>query len=335
MNHTKKLVSTKNRHMVLGVPEVHLIAKIESELIKGARKYFEENNYTEVVVPHITKATGSCENIDTLFEVDFFGERSFLCQTGQLYLESLIPYIGNVFCIGPSFRAEPDVDNRHLTEFTLIEIEFPGGFDKLLREIENTIYSMIQSVLKNKKEELEMLNIDIDRLKGIKMPFKKITYTEAVEILAKNGFDVNWGDDLKSRHEAFLSKYFGSVPLFLTHYPVGIKFFNMRGNPENPKVVNSADLILPFSGEAVGSAERHHEYEEIYYRLTHSEMLKKLIDKGGSIKDFQWYLDLIKSGVQVPHSGCGIGLNRVTQFVLGVDDCRMTTVWPQNREGLL
>lgn len=328
-------VSTRNRHMMLGVPDVHLVAKIESELMRGARNYFEQNNYTEVVVPHITKATGACENIDTLFQVDFFGGAGYLCQTGQLYLESLIPYLGNVYCIGPSFRAEPDVDSRHLTEFTLIEIEFPGGFKKLLREIENTLYWMVQSVLKNSREELDRLGIDTKRLREVRPPFKKITYTEAIDILARNGFDVKWGDDLKAKHEAFLSSHFGSVPLFLTHFPIEIKFFNMRKNKENPRVVNSADLILPYSGEAVGAAERHYEHEEIYERLLNSEMMKKLRLRGGGMQDFQWYLDIIKSGVQIQHSGCGIGLNRVTQFVLGVDDCRLTTVYPQNRETLM
>jgi asparaginyl-tRNA synthetase len=194
---------------------------------------------------------------------------------------------------------------------------------------------MVQHALKNRKEELQALGADIQKLEKVAPPFRKITYTRAVEILADNGFPVAWGDDLKARHEAFLSEHAGSVPLFLTHFPVEIKFFNMRRNAENPRVVNSADLILPHAGEAVGAAERHHEHDEIYARLAQSEMLKKLAARGGGIHDFQWYLDVLRSGRQVPHAGCGIGLNRVTQFVLGAGDCRLTTVYPQNRETVL
>lgn len=327
------LKSTKNRHLLLKTPEIRAVARVEAALLKGARKYFEYNNFHEVIVPSITKATGSCENIDTLFETSFFGRTGYLRQTGQLYLESLIPTLGNVYCIGPSFRAEPDVDNRHLTEFTLVEMEFPGDFDMLLGHIENIIHSMIRNVLSKCKKDLEFLGVDLKRLEEVRPPFKKVTYTEAVEMLSEDG--VAWGDDLKSHHEKKLVEHFGGKPLFLTHFPIEIKFFNMKRNPENPKIVNSADLLLPFSGEAVGAAEREYEYEKVLERLKNSYMLKQLENRGGSIEDFKWYLDFLKEHGNVPHSGCGIGLNRVTQFVLGIDDIRASTVFPQNRESLL
>jgi asparaginyl-tRNA synthetase len=329
----QQLISTKNRHEILDMPEVSAIARIEAELLKGARAYFEKHDYLELVVPHLTKATGSCENMDTLFETKFFDGRAFLCQTGQLYLESMIPYLQKVYCVGSSFRAEPVADNRHLTEFTLIELEFPGDFTQLLSEIEGVITEMVIHVLKNRKEELDILNPG--RVLSISFPFKKITYTQAIDILTKKGFPLNWGDDLKSKHEKFLVEAFGNAPLFITHYPLEIKFFNMRQNDHDFRIVNSADLILPFSGESVGAAERHFEYESIHSRLKNSPMLKQLEQRGGSIEDFKWYLDLLKQGNQVPHAGCGIGLNRVTQFVIGASDCRMTTVFPQNRESLM
>lgn len=328
----ERLKTTKERHKLLDVPEMWAITKIEASLLKGARDYFDWNGFVEVSVPHITKATGACENIDTLFEVDHFGTKAYLIQTGQLYLESLIPYLGKVYCIGSSFRSEPDVDGRHLTEFTLVEMELPCNFDELLFHIERLIYSMVESATKSCKEELKFLGADLKRL-SIKLPFKKITYTEAIDILEKKE-KIKWGDDLKSRHEKFLVEYFGNKPLFITHYPKEIKFFNMRQNG-NPKVVNSADLCLPFSGEAVGSAEREYEYERLYKRLKESKMLKQLEARGGGIKDFKWYLDLLKTKKNVQHAGCGVGLNRVTQFVLGSDDIRTSTVFPQNRESLM
>jgi asparaginyl-tRNA synthetase len=283
-----------------------------------------------VLVPHITKATGACENIATMFEVSFFGERRYLAQTGQLYLEVLTPHLGKVWAAGPSFRAEPDVDDRHLVEFTLLEIEFRGGFDELLGHIEGTITSMVDQVLLTRGEDLELLKVDKERLRGVRPPFRRVTYTEAVELLKEDG--VKWGDDLKSVHEKKLAQHFGGRPLFITHYPKAIKFFNMKENDANPDIVDSADLILPFSGEAVGAAEREHDYERLLSRLLESSMFRLLRERGGSQEDFAWFLDYYKENGGCRHSGCGIGMNRVTQFVLGSRDIRATTTWPMNRE---
>ncbi len=326
------LKNTKDRYKLIPAQEMHLIVKIESSLLKGARKYFEEHNFIEVVVPHLTKATGACENVATMFQLDYFGHNSYLSQTAQLYLEVLTPFLGKVWCIGPSFRAEPYADERHLSEFTLVELEFSGNFKQLLEHIEGTICSMINCALKEREEELCLLNVNVDRLRKVKIPFEKITYTEAVGLLAEYG--VKWGDDLKSHHERTLVQMHGNMPLFVTHFPKAIKFFNMRENDENPEIVNSADLLLPMSGEAVGAAEREYRYEKLYQRLIASTMFKQLVEKGGSIEDFRWYLEFYKTHGNL-HSGCGIGLNRVTQFVLGTDDIRTTTAFPLNKESIL
>jgi len=305
------------------------VIRIEAELLKGARAYFDANGFTEVVVPHITRATGSCENMDTLFGLDFFGRQAYLRQTGQLYLESLVPRMGRVYCVGSSFRAEPAVDDRHLTEFTLVEIELPCDLDGLMAHIEGTILSMIQFVLRNKQKEMEILGIDKKRLQDISIAFKKITYKEAIELLG-----LEFGADLKSEHERKLVEDFGNKPLFVTHYPKEIKFFNMRKNKDNPEVVNSTDLLLPYSGESVGSAEREHEHDELIERLETSYMFEQLKKRGGSLDDFSWYLDVLKKG-SVPHAGCGFGLNRITQFILGSTDIRHSTAFPQNKENLI
>jgi len=324
-----KLKDTSQRYKLLREPEIFAVARVEAALLRGARNFFDKNKYTEVVVPHLTRATGSCENMNTLFEVNYFGKRAFLSQTGQLYLESLIPELKKVWCVGPSFRAEPESDSRHLTEFPLIELEFQGEFDELLSEIENLTMTMIEEVLEDKK----IKSVDRKRLEKIKIPFKKITYDEAVEEL-KN-FGVKWGDDLKSKHEKYLVEKFGNQPLFITHFPISIKFFNMRKNEKNPKIVNSADLIFPFSGEAVGAAEREFEYQSVIKRLQESQMFKQLLKLGGNMEDFDWYLKYLKERSNVPHAGCGIGLNRVTQFILGTDDIRASTVYPLNSETLM
>jgi asparaginyl-tRNA synthetase len=326
------LKNTKDRHILLPAPELHAIVKIESSILKGARKYFEEQGFTEIVVPHMTKATGACENIATMFEIDYFGPKRYLSQTGQLYLEVLTPFLGKVWCVGPSFRAEPLADERHLTEFTLVELEFAGNFNELLEQVEGVVCSMISCVVDERKEELALLNTDIERLKKVKKPFKRISYTEAVKLLTEIG--VKWGDDLKSSHEKMLVNINGNQPLFVTHFPKIIKFFNMKENDENPIIVNSADLLLPTSGEAVGAAEREYRYEKLRERLLNSSMFRQLVEKGGSIEDFRWYLEFYKEH-RCMHSGCGIGLNRVTQFILGTDDIRATTAFPMNRESML
>jgi len=298
---------------------------IEGLLLQGARKYFDDMEFKEIVVPHITRATGACENIDTLFAVDYFGEKGYLSQTAQLYLESLIPWMNKVWCISPSFRAEPRVDNRHLTEFTLIELEFVGTFEELLEHVEGVIISMITSVLRKMTSRW----LDRNRLRQVVAPFPRISYTEAIQTL-----DREFGHDITREEEQKLVEKHGNTPLFITHYPKAMKFFNMIENEENPQLVNSADLILPFGGEAVGAASREYKADRLLKRLEDSQMLRQLLAKGGSIKDFDWYINVYRKYETAPHAGCGIGLNRVTQFVLGVDDIRMCTAYPLNRETL-
>ena len=326
----ENLKNTAERYRLFKESSLQAIARIEASLLSGARKYFEENLFVEVTVPHVTRATGACENVATMFEVDFFGEKRYLAQTGQLYLEVMTPYLERVWAAGPSFRAEEKVDDRHLVEFTLLEIEFRGNFDQLLEHVEGTLVSMVSEVLAKRSEGLAVLGVDAERLQNVRRPFKRITYTDAVDLLEGEG--VRWGDDLKSQHEKLLVEYMGSQPLFITHYPKAIKFFNMKENAINRELVDSADLILPYSGEAVGAAEREYEYDRLVKRLLESSMFRLLKERGGGLEDFAWYLNFYKEFGGSPHSGCGIGLGRVMQFVLGIDDIRGSTVWPVNRE---
>jgi len=328
----EKLVETRERHKLVTTKELETVARVEAALLKGARDYFIKEGFIEVNAPHITKATGACENINTLFALDYFGVQGYLSQTQQLYLEAMIPRLKKVWCVGPSFRAEPESDNRHLTEFPLLEIEFEGNFEELLMHIENTICSMIKEVLRE-EEMLKEIGVNVERLKAVKAPFKRITYDEAIKKLSSEG--IKWGDDLKSKHEKMLVEMHENQPLFITHFPKPIKFFNMRENDYRPEIVNSTDLILPGSGEAVGAAEREYRHDKLRERLENSRMLEQLKIRGGSIEDFGWYLDCVKNNGIKLHSGCGIGLNRVTQFVLGADDIRKSTVFPLNSETIM
>lgn len=308
-----------------------LIARVESSLVRGAEKYFQKEGFVQVpTVPHIVNITGACENVDTLYALNYHGREAFLTQTGQTALELLISSLEKVCCLIHSFRAEEAIDSRHLTEFPLIEFEFRyqgEGFPQLLSHIENTIYGMVSNALETEKESLQVLGVDLDRLKKLQTPFPQITYGEAVKML-----DLPWGSDLKHEHETCLTELFKG-PVFVVKYPEKIKYFNMQRNRENLQLVNSSDLLLPFSGEAVGSAVREHDYGLLVEKLKDSEMFRILSARGRTLDDFKTYLNEVRDN-PVPHAGCGIGLCRVTQFVLGIKDIREATVYPMNRESI-
>ena len=306
------------------------LAKVEHSLIKGFRSYMYEAGFIEVQAPHITKATGACENIDTMFDLDYFGRRAYLTQTAQLQLEVLSQFLGRVFTLIRSFRAEPEVDDRHLTEFSLFEFEHVGGFDELLKHIENTIWSGVKCVLEERSTELKHFGVEEEWLEQFKPPYVRMRYEEAIEWLNDYGFDLSYGDDLKSYHEKALAGELG--PVFVTHWPKHLKFFNMREDPANPSVVISADLELPFSGEAVGSAEREHRYQRLLERLLESDMYKRLIAKGGELADWDWYLDFWRTYKEPKlHSGCGIGVARVLQAILRLKSIKEAVVYPMDR----
>ncbi len=324
--------------------ESAMIARVEAALISGAVRYCESHGYQLVLIPHLTKATGACENFSTLFKTDLFGEAAYLNQTGQLMLEAFMERFEKTYCYGPSFRKETKADDRHLIEFPLFEIEVAEcDLERLKHEISNIIRSMLASAESSCSHELFHLCGDAD-LSSLMPPYRSITYQKAI-----NHLGLSFGDDLKSSHEQELVKLNGGKPLFVTHYPQRIKFFNMRLNREDPLIVNSMDLLMPFSGEAVGAAEREEDYPTLRRRLEESDMLRLLkesIREESKFKDsdsdeihaeamsrFDWYMDIIKEK-PIRHAGCGIGVNRITQAVLRTNDIRHATAFPLNRETL-
>lgn len=331
------------------------ITRLEFQILKSARNYLENNNYIEIAVPRMTKASGACENIDTLFEVSvdnnftWFNRdsRTYLAQTGQLYLEAFVPFLKKVYCVGPSFRAEPKVDSRHLTEFQMIEIELSTDFEGLLEEIEGLLKEIIFDIQKLSYGDLLELGVDPKRMKFIKCPvrFPRLTYDQAIENLQKLGITIDWGDDISRERERLLLQGVDNQPLFITHYPDPMwnhgkeieveKFFNMLPDPENPGRVLSCDLLLPFGGEAVGAAARVHKINVLVKRLENSRMFERLKTKGGSLKDFRWYIEQVKMNGAIPHAGCGFGLARIVQWIKGSNDIRECTTFPSNKEILI
>ncbi|MBI5135545.1 hypothetical protein HZA86_04935 [Candidatus Uhrbacteria bacterium] len=337
----------------IGAPKAWLDAtRLVAAVFKSGRSYLESQGFVEVMTPHLVRASGACENVNTLFEVAvdedtkwFNGRRAYLSQTGQLYLEALVPTLGKVYCSGPSFRAEPIADARHLVEFQMMEIEFPGSFDDLLGYINGFVYAIAQDIANAQDPAtLGLIAADIERLKACPKVFDRITYDEAIEELQKLGNRIEWGDDISSALERILIQHHGNAPVFITRYPDPMvdfgkhieveKFFNMLPDPENPGRVLSSDLILPFSGESVGSAARVHDADQMQARLLNSRMYKRLLEKGGDIKDFEWYLSRIRAG-SVPHAGCGFGMSRIIQWVRGSENVMDGTTFPLNRETLI
>lgn len=316
---TLSLKHTNDRYRLFKSEKLQRVGKVEAALLRGARNWLDENGYTEIQVPHIVNATGSCEIIDTLFDVPYFKKTAYLSQTGQLYLESVVPFFnGKVWTCGRSFRAEPQVDDRHLCEFTLLELEFEGGFDKLFDTVENLLAAMMSEV----RNTIEFPRIEFPQ---VKFPFTRLKYEDAIKML---GF--NWGMDFHSPDEQKLIEMNYGQPLFITHFPKELKYFNMRQNDSDPRVVNSADLLLPKAGESAGCAEREHVPIKLRSRLLESGMWIQYMANGGDKTAFDWYLHAYEKYTYKLHSGFGMGINRVTKWIMQLDDIRETTIFPVN-----
>src|SRR6266849_8203679 len=243
-----------NRHMLVRSPDMAALIHLRGTLLKAIRNFMESEDFVEVTTPTITSLTGACEDFSTLFPLEYFGNKAFLTQTAQLHLEPLIhsQTLRRVYSVNHSYRAEPRADHRHLTEFVLVEPEIGFGDLKTLLDIEERLVSyLVRTALETRREELEMLGADIAMLQTIKPPFRRITYTEAVEQLNKMGVATAWGDDLDRKREIALLDW-TRFPTFITHYPLELKFFNMRQNRDDERVVNAADLLLPGVGEVCG-----------------------------------------------------------------------------------
>lgn len=322
---------------------------VNESLNFGARENYKKTGLTYVDVQQIVGITGACENIDTLFKVqNRLSLPLFITQTGQLSLEQVLQNFHGAFTVIHSGRDEEIEDKRHLRQFRLTEEEFDCSFLKMSREnydegkmfeaLLSHIQSSIQSMIKNViKENGTLLKNEYKRrietlTEASESNFLRIEYEDAIKLLNKNGYvNINFGDDLKSEHEAkivsILNKGKSELPVFIMKYPKEIKFFNMKVYGKDPRVVLSADLILPYSGEAAGSAVREHDFYKLNERLKTSKMYELHIKRGGTYEDFVWYLDIIKSKKTLPHAGYGIGNERVLQYIFAESDIRNTSLF--------
>ena len=288
------------------------LIKTRALLLKNLREFFDKEGFIEVIPPVLVGATGACENVSTVFSLDYFGKKAFLAQTTQLFLEWYIYNgIDRVYSVNKSFRAEPRITTRHQTEFTLVEFE---AKDWNLDDLINF--------------ECRLL----DHIKGEFVNVDRIIYDGAIYELKKAGLNVEWGDDLSSEAEQILTQNHGVT--IVTHYPAKIKFFNMKLFPDT-EIVDCCDLLLPGVGEAIGGSVRESDYSTLVKRLSESDMLKHLIEAGGRESDFQWYLDLIKNNPNVHRAGAGIGLDRVVQWLTGAHSIKECVEFPRDAKTLI
>src|SRR5947209_13572316 len=231
----------RNRHMLVRSPNMAALIRLRGTLLKSIRNFMESEDFVEVTTPTITSLTGACEDFSTLFPLEYFGNKAFLTQTAQLHLEPLVhsQTLRRVYSVNHSYRAEPRADHRHLTEFVLIEPEIGFGNLQTLLDIEERLVStLVQKALESRRDELELLGADIAMLETIKPPFRRMTYSEAVEQLNKMGIATEWGDDLDRKREIALLEW-AQFPTFIKHYLLELKCVNMRQTRQAERVVNA------------------------------------------------------------------------------------------------
>ena len=315
-----------HRHLWLRSTKQHAIMEIRNAIIYASYEFFDRNGFIKFDSPILSG--NAAEDSTELFETDYFGEPAYLTQSGQLYLEAGAMAFGRVFDFGPVFRAEKSKTRRHLTEFWMMDAEYLYlTHDESLDLQEAYVKALIQGVLDRAPHALETLERDTELLKKyISEPFKRITYDEAIDLLQahENDEDTDYehlehGDDFGSPHETWISNYFG-VPTFVINYPTEIKAFYMKPVPGNESRVLCADLLAPEGyGEVIGGSERETDYDKL---------LEKIKSNGLNPDDYAFYLDLRKYG-SVPHSGFGLGLERLVTFIAGTKHIREAIPFPR------
>lgn len=307
-----------HRHLWIRSMRQQAVLSIRSSVIQAVYEFFKERGFYKVDPPILTPT--SAEGTTTLFHTQYFDEEAYLSQSGQLYMEAAAMALGRVFSFGPTFRAEKSKTRRHLIEFWMIEPEMAFvDHEESLRIQEDFVSYVVQYVLKNCQLELKRLGRDTSRLEQVQAPFPRITYTEAIEMLQKDGHEIQWGEDFGAPHETAIAEKF-KKPVFITHYPASIKAFYMKPDPSNPDVVLCADLIAPEGyGEIIGGSQRIDDLELMQKRYEEHEL---------NPQAYQWYLDLRKYG-SVPHSGFGLGLERTVGWICGTEHVRETIPFPR------
>ena len=308
----------EHRHLWLRSSRQRAALRVRSEAAQGIRDYFYDRGYVNIHSPILTPA--ACEGTSTLFETDYFGDKAYLSQSGQLYLEPAAAAFGKVYCFGPTFRAEKSKTRRHLMEFWMVEPEVAFlEFEGVCELAEDFLSRLVERILDRCQEDLKVLERDTASLEAATKPFPRVRYDEAIEILQREGAEVEWGDDFGGDHETILASQHGK-PLMITHYPAAIKAFYMEPDPDDPRLALAVDVIAPEGyGELIGGSQRIHDHDLLLERIRQHDLPQEA---------FQWYLDIRRFGT-FPHSGFGMGLERFVAWMTGVKHLRETIPYPR------
>lgn len=316
------------RHLALRTRKMVAMAKIRATVLDLGRRWFVDNGWMEVTAPTIVK--GAVEGGSTLFKLKYFDEEAYLSQSAQLYLEAMIFSLGPVWSLTPSFRAEKSRTVRHLAEFSHLEAEAPWvTLEDILQVQEQLVSYIIQKTVKERAEELAFLKRDMTDLKKIEPPFERLPYDKAIEILRSKGFtvteesgtkrEIRAGDDLNIDSERELTKD-ASKPIFVIGYPIAVKPFYVKEDPERKGVGLAADMLAPRGfGEITSGGLREDDIVSI------TERIKK---EGLNPAAYDWYLDLRRYG-SVPHGGFGLGIERLMRWITNADDIKDTVLFPR------
>ena len=316
------------RHLALRTRRMVAMAKIRATVLDYGRRWFVENGWMEVTAPTIVK--GAVEGGSTLFKLKYFDEEAYLSQSSQLYLEAMIFSLGPVWSLTPSFRAEKSRTVRHLAEFSHLEAEAPWvTLDDILKAEEQLVSYVIQNTIKDRADELAYLKRDVIGLKKIEPPFERMPYAKAIEILQSKGVmitedggnrrAIQFGDDLSIDSERELTKD-AEKPIFVVGYPMAVKPFYVKEDPDNKSLGLAADMLAPQGfGEITSGGMREDDI------VSMTERIKK---EGLNPAAYDWYLDLRKYG-SVPHGGFGLGIERLVRWITNVEDIKDTVLFPR------
>jgi asparaginyl-tRNA synthetase len=307
-----------HRHLWLRSMKQHYVLLIRNEVEMAIRDFFYQRGSILIDSPILT--ANATEGTSTLFETDYFGEKAYLSQSGQLYLEPAAAAFGRVYCFGPTFRAEKSKTRRHLTEFWMVEPEEAFlDFEGLQNLAEEFVESIVARVLERCPEALKGLERDVTELEKVKRPFPRISYRDAIQLLQSKGMPANFGDDIGGDEETVIANSYDR-PVIITRYPAAIKAFYMKPDPDDPTVALAMDMIAPQGyGEIIGGSQRIDD---------HDLLLQRIQEHNLPVDKFQWYLDVRKYGT-FPHSGFGMGIERVVAWISGVPHLRETIPYPR------
>ncbi|HJT66813.1 MAG TPA: asparagine--tRNA ligase [Pyrinomonadaceae bacterium] len=314
-----------HRHLWLRSRRQHAVLKVRHTVVQAVRNFLDNDGFTLMDSPIFTPA--ACEGTTTLFEVDYFeGEKAYLTQSGQLYNEATAMAFGKVYCFGPTFRAEKSKTRRHLTEFWMVEPEMAyATLDDVMNLSERMLSYIAAQVLEDRVEELKVLERDTSKLETIVAPFPRIHYDDAVKLLVE-GFEkgeletkFEWGGDFGAPDETYISSQF-EKPVLVHHYPAEVKAFYMKRDPERPELALGVDVLAPEGyGEVIGGGERATSLEFLTEQIALHDLPQEA---------FEWYLDLRRYG-SVPHGGFGMGIERCTAWMCGIEHIRETIPFPR------